>query len=466
MVDLREPLASLAKPPVTFTQGQRFRPASEIRIYDDTLRDGEQMPGVAFSPEQKLELAILLSEIGVHVMDVAFPVVSESDRRSLQLCVEAQRQGKIRKDVEILAMCRSNRGDLDAVVETLKQIGAPPDTVSVLVLSTLSDLHMKYKIGQVLLKQEGRDLKEWLDLPVEFYRKANITMITGAVSMARERGFSRVEFAAEDASRSDIAYDIEWALACAKAGGTRMCFSDTCGVFTPEAVDHYFPPIVQALPAGVALTAHFHNDFAIGAYNCVRALSHGATHAGVTANGIGERAGNAPLHQVVMILKELYGIELPGFRYDRLWELRRAIENASGIPMQPHEPLVGESVFSHESGMHTAGIAIHPAIYQFIREETLGGTHRFIFGKHSGAAAVEHVLKKHVGALKAAGVDVTDELVKRLVATVKDLREQKLKAGSPEQFIAEYYRNWAALGISEEEVLALALASNEQRVVR
>ncbi len=462
MVDLRESLAELARPPVTFTRGQNFRPAGEIRIYDDTLRDGEQMPGVAFSPEQKLELAILLSEIGVHVMDVAFPVVSETDRRSLQLCVEAQRQGKIRPDVEILAMCRSNRGDIDSVAETMKQIGADPDAVSVLVLSTLSDLHMKYKIGQFLLKLEGRDQKEWLDLPVDFYRQANIRMITGAVSYARERGFSRVEFAAEDASRSEVAYDIQWALACAKAGGTRMCFSDTCGVFTPEAVDHYFPPIVQALPAGVSLTAHFHNDFAIGAYNCVRALSHGATHAGVTANGIGERAGNAPLHQVVMILKELYGIELPGFRYDRLWELRRAIERASGIALQPHEPIVGESVFSHESGMHTAGIAIHPAIYQFIREETVGGAHRFIFGKHSGAAAVEHVLKKHLGALKAAGVDLTDDLVKTLVGTVKELREAKLRAGSQERFIDEYYRNWGALGISEEDVLKLALETKSR----
>ncbi len=459
MIELREQLKDLAKPPVAFTQGKSFRPPAEIRIYDDTLRDGEQMPGVAFSPEQKLELAILLSEVGVHVMDVAFPVVSESDRKSLQLCVEAQRAGRIRNDVEILAMCRSNRGDLDAVVDTLKEISVEPDAVAVLVLSTLSDLHMKYKIGQFLLKLEGHKPEEWLDLPVEFYRKANIRMITGAVTYARERGFSRVEFAAEDASRSTLEYDIEWALACAKAGGTRFCFSDTCGVFTPEAVDYYFPPIVKALPPGLELTAHFHNDFAIGAYNCVRALSHGATHAGVTANGIGERAGNAPLHQVVMILKELYGITLPGFQYDRLVELRRAVERYSGIAMQPHEPLVGEGVFSHESGMHTAGIVIHPAIYQFIREETVGGTQRFVFGKHTGAAAVEHVLKKYVHALTAHGVELTEELIKYLVGVVKELREDKLKTGSPERLIDESYRNYHALGISEEEVVQLAISA-------
>jgi isopropylmalate/homocitrate/citramalate synthase len=456
MIELREPLHELAKPPRTWTGGKRFRDPRDIKIYDDTLRDGEQMPGVAFSPEQKLELAVLLSEIGVHVMDVAFPVVSESDRRSLQLCVKAQRAGRIREDVELLAMCRSNPGDVDAVVETLKAIGAPPHAVAVLVLSTLSDLHMKYKIGQFLLKREGRDPREWLDLPVEFYRQANIKMITAAIRYARERGFRRVEFAAEDASRSDLAYDLTWAKACVDAGGTRMCFSDTCGVFTPEAVDHYIPPLVAALPKDVELTAHFHNDFGIGAYNCVRALSHGATHAGVTANGIGERAGNAPLHQVVMQLKELYGIELPGFRYDRLWELRRAVERASGIPLPPHEPIIGEGVFSHESGMHTAGIAIHPAIYQFIREGDVGGEHRFVFGKHSGAAAVEHVLAKHAGALEAAGVKVTDDLVKRLVARVKELRERRLRAGAHARFVDEYYANYFSLGISEAELLALA----------
>lgn len=459
MVDLREPLNQLARPPQSFTGGKRFPRPEDIRIYDDTLRDGEQMPGVAFSPEQKLELAILLSEIGVHVMDVAFPVVSESDRKSLQLCVQAQQQGKIRPDVEILAMCRSNRGDLDAVVDTVKAIGAKPDDVSVLVLSTLSDLHMKYKIGQVLLKLEGRKPEEWLDLPVEFYRKANIKMITGAVQYAREKGFSRVEFAAEDASRSTLEYDIEWAKSCIAAGGTRFCFSDTCGVFTPEAVDYYFPPIVDALPKGFQLTAHFHNDFAIGAYNCVRALSHGATHAGVTANGIGERAGNAPLHQVVVQLKELYGITLPGFQYDRLLELRRAIEKYSGIPMQVHEPIVGEGVFSHESGMHTAGIVIHPAIYQFIREETVGGKHSFVFGKHTGQAAVEHVLRKHEAALKAKGVEITEELIKRLVGVVKELREEKLDTGSPGRFIEAYYRNYHDLGIPESAVVQLALES-------
>jgi len=152
---LREPLDELAIPPTRFTQHLTFPDPAAIRIYDDTLRDGEQMPGVAFSPEQKLELAGLLSQLGVHVIDPAFPAVSESDRRALQLIVRAQQAGTIRPDIEILAMCRSLKEDIDAVVDTVTAVGARPDDVSVLVLSTLSDLHLKYKLGRTLLRRAG-----------------------------------------------------------------------------------------------------------------------------------------------------------------------------------------------------------------------------------------------------------------------------------------------------------------------
>jgi len=126
-----------------------------------------------------------------------------------------------------------------------------------------------------------------------------------------------------------------------------------------------------------------------------------------TVNGIGERAGNAPLHTTVMILKELYGVAIPGFRYDMLWPLRRKVEEFSGLPVGATEPIIGHNVFSHETGIHTAGITIHPAIYQVIEPETVGGQLRFLFGKHSGAMAIEAVLQRHGEELKAAGVEVT-----------------------------------------------------------
>ncbi|MBI3492326.1 MAG: hypothetical protein HY047_11185 [Acidobacteria bacterium] len=460
MIDLREPLDTLVRLPQTYTSHLRFPDPATIMLYDDTLRDGEQMPGVAFSPAQKVELAALLADVGIDVMDVAFPISSESDRVALRLILEAQRAGRIGRTLDVLAMCRAVPGDIDAVLDVIHAAGAGPSDVSVLILSTASDLHLKYKLGRALLKREGRDEREWLDTPVAFYRDANIRLITDAIRYARSRGIERIEFAAEDASRSDVRYAIEWAEACIAAGGTRFCFSDTCGVFSPEGVDHYFPAIVEALGVRrgrVQLTAHFHNDFGLGAINTVRAVLHGATHPSLTANGIGERAGNTSIHQFVMVLRDLYGVTLPRFRYERLHELRMAIERASGVPIQPHEPIVGEGVFSHESGIHTAAILVHPAIYQVIREQDVGGTQRFVFGKHSGAAAVEAVLAKNASLLASHGMTIDSTLVARVLDRVKQLREQQIHTGNATRAVREFYDNYQRLGIAEAALVELAL---------
>jgi len=357
-------------------------------------------------------------------------------------------------------MCRAVPGDIDCVLDVVEKEHGKPSDVSVLILSTVSDLHLKYKLGRTLLKREGRDESAWLDTPVSFYREANIRLITDAIRYARTRGLERIEFAAEDASRGDREYAIEWANACIDAGGTRFCFSDTCGVFTPEGVDHYFPRLVDALgvrTGRVQLTAHFHNDFGLGAINTVRAVMHGATHPSLTANGIGERAGNTSIHQFVMVLKELYGVTLPRFKYERLHELRSAIERASGVPVQPHEPIIGEGVFSHESGIHTAAILVHPAIYQFIREGHVGGTHRFVFGKHSGTAAVEAVLTAQAPLLHAHGVTVDETLVERVLDRVKALRDARIRTGDQALAVEQFYDNYRRLGIAEEALVEIAL---------
>jgi isopropylmalate/homocitrate/citramalate synthase len=460
MISLREPLDALVRNAQAFTSHLQFPDPASIVLYDDTLRDGEQMPAVAFSPEQKVELAALLADIGIDVMDVAFPVVSDSDRTALRRILEARRNGRIRQSLDVLAMCRALDTDVDAVLAVAAEAGAKPPDVSILILSTTSDLHLKYKLGRTLLKREGKDDAAWLETPVAWYREANVRLITDAIRYARSRGIERIEFAAEDASRSDVDYAIEWAQACIAAGGTRFCFSDTCGVFTPEAVDHYFPRLVDALGVRhgrVQLTAHFHNDFGLGALNTVRAVMHGATHPSLTANGIGERAGNTSIHQFVMVLRDLYGVTLPRFRYDRLHELRTAVERASGIALQPHEPIVGEGVFSHESGIHTAAILIHPAIYQVIREQDVGGTQRFVFGKHSGAAAVDAVLTRHAELLAANGVTLDGTLVTRVLERVKQLRESQTKSGEAARAVREAYANYERLGITETALVELSL---------
>jgi isopropylmalate/homocitrate/citramalate synthase len=456
MVELREPLESLVAPPSRFNSATTFPRAKEIRLYDTTLRDGEQTPGVAFTPEQKYELAGMLSDAGLHIIDMGFPSAAPSERRALELILQGKKKGRIRKDLEIIVMCRSNARDIDVTLETLKNMGARPADCTFFIFTSGSDLHLKYKIGKTLLQLEGRRPEEWLELPVSFYRHANINMSTAAIRHARSRGVEQIEFGGEDGSRADVGYLIELARACYEAGGTRYSFPDTVGFFAPEGVDYYIPKLVAAFP-DKPLVVHFHNDFGLGAYNTVRALHHGATVPTCTVNGIGERAGNAPLHTTVMILKELYGVTVPGFRYDMLWPLRRKVEEFSGIPVGATEPIIGHNVFCHETGIHTAGITIHPAIYQVVEPESVGGRLKFLFGKHSGAMAIEAVLARHREELAAAGVEVTPRLVQLLLRLVKEVRERKAAVSPHLDGIRNYYHHLERLGLTEDDLLAYAL---------
>ena len=456
MVDPREPLDSLIAPPSRFTAGTTFPRAREIRLYDTTLRDGEQTPGVAFTPEQKYEIAGMLSDAGVHIVDMGFPSAAPSERRALELILEGKREGRIRGDLEVLVMCRSNARDIDVTIDTLAKMGARPSDCTFFIFTSGSDLHLKYKIGKTLLQLEGRKPEGWLDLPVSFYREANVKMACKAIAHARSRGVEEIEFGGEDGSRADVSYLIELAAACYRAGGTRYSFPDTVGFFAPEGVDYYIPKLVAAFPK-MPLVVHFHNDFGLGAYNTVRALHHGATIPTCTVNGLGERAGNAPLHTTVMILKELYGVTIPGFRYDMLWDLRRKVEEYSGIPVGPTEPIIGHNVFSHETGIHTAGMTIHPAIYQVIEPETVGGRMRFLFGKHSGAMAIEAVLQRHGEELTAAGIEVSPRLVQLLLRLVKEVREKKALVSQHLDGVRAYYGHLERLGLTEEDLVAYAL---------
>ncbi|MEO8361138.1 MAG: hypothetical protein ABI672_13995 [Vicinamibacteria bacterium] len=454
MVELREPLEELIHSPRQFTAGTTFPRANEIRLYDTTLRDGEQTPGVAFTPEQKFELACMLSDAGVHMLDVGFPSAAPSERTSLQLILDAKKRGRIKS--EIVVMSRSNARDIDVTIDFLASIGAKPNDVSLFVFTSGSDLHMKYKIGKTLLGLEGRKPEEWLDLPVSFYREANIRMSTKAIEHALARGIQTVEFGGEDGSRADVNYLIELAGACYKSGGARYAYPDTVGYFAPEGVDYYVPKIVAAFP-DKPLVIHFHNDFGLGAYNTVRALHHGATIPTVTVNGVGERAGNAPLHTTVMILKELYGVTIPGFRYDMLWTLKRKVEEMSGLPVAAAEPIIGHNVFTHETGIHTAGITIHPAIYQVVEPEMVGGQLRFLFGKHSGAVAVEAVLKRNEAKLLRGNVEITPKLVQILLKLIKDIRERRAAQNDHADAIRTYYHNLNNLGLTEDDLVSYAL---------
>ena len=453
-VELQEPLEELARDPRSFAHDLSFPPADRIRVYDDTLRDGEQMPGVAFSPATKYELARELSAIGVHIMDVGFPAVSESERETLRLVLEGRRRGELRQDLEVLCMMRSTRGDIDATMRVMDGLGYGRDEVSYFIFTSASDLHVKYKLGRALLAREGIPASEWLELPVSFYREANLRMMTEAIAYARDQGARLIEFGGEDGSRADPDYIAEIHRAGIAAGGTRPSTPDTVGCYSPFAVREYIPRIKAAAP-DAPLVVHFHNDLGIGAWNTVMALGSGAEVFTTSVNGIGERTGNAPMHEVLLQLRYLFGIEIPGFRYERLRDLAMHMERISGIPVQPTEPGIGRNVFSHESGIHTAGMLIHPAIYQFIPPEDMAAEIEYVYGKHSGTLVIEH-------ALKAAGVAHDADLVNRVLEQVKTLREERAERSDFSAFQRAYHEHLEGMGVTAPEVVEIANALSSE----
>jgi 2-isopropylmalate synthase len=456
-MELREPIEDLIRDPKEFTRGVSFPDASQIRLYDETLRDGEQMPGVCYTPAQKLEIAKALASIGVHVMSVGFPAASEGDRRTLALVMDAKRRGEL-GEVEIVVMCRSNRNDIDVTVKTLRDAGIEPREVTFFIFTSGSDLHLKYKIGKTLLRFEGREERDWLDLPLEFYRDANIRLQCDAIRHARECGVDRIEFGAEDGSRGDVDYFIRYFKAGINAGGTRPAWPDTVGALTPEATRWYCSRIVQALPQGLPIVAHLHNDYGLGTINAITATSCGFKVISVTANGYGERAGNVKLHEYAVAMRVLYGIEIPGFKYGKLRELARFMERMSGIPMQQHEPIVGSKVFAHESGIHTHAILIDHRMYEAVPADVVGATTSFIFGKHSGVALVEQTLRNRHAQLEAAGVVLSNDLAHRVTDEIKRLREERAASNKSQEAIDLYETAMRSLSLDEDDVIEIALA--------
>ncbi|HEY6252759.1 MAG TPA: homoaconitate hydratase [Candidatus Angelobacter sp.] len=450
MKDPRENLDELFIAPRHYTRNCSLPDPKEIKIYDTTLRDGEQMPGVAMSPEDKYLIARELSQIGCHIIDVGFPWSSPSEEAALELILQGKAHGDIREDLEILVMSRATEQDLDAMVRSLKMRGLSPGDVTVLIFTSASPLHCKYKLGPGLMKREG--IEGFSDLPLEFFHEANKRMISDAIRYARSRGLSRIEFGAEDASRTPLPLLIDLVQTAVDAGSSRYVFADTTGSLTPEATAIYCRALTKKFP-GIARASHFHNDFDLGVINVITGICNGFPIFSSTVNGIGERAGNAALHSVVASLKYLYGVELPDFRYERLWRIKSIVEKITGIPVQAQEPVIGFNVYSHESGIHTHGVSIARCIYEPIPFEEVGGLARMVYGKHSGAHGVMYALRKHEAEI---GAVIDRDFVVQLLKEIKALREARTQNGTTAAHIEQYYQNLYSLGFSEEQVVELA----------
>ena len=355
----------------------------KIIFWDETMRDGEQTPGVYFSPEEKLQIATTLSEMGVDIMDVGIPVVSKEEARGVKLIANAG------LDATILAACRAVRRDVEACVE------CEVDEVSVFI--ACSDLHLKYKLNMTR--------EQVLDAAVREceYAKAHGVGVT---------------FVTEDTFRADFDYVVKLYNAAIEAGATRAVFSDTVGYTTPAMMKWFIGKIKGKLKP-VQLSVHCHNDFGLAVANSLAALEAGVEVPHTCVNGLGERSGNAAFEELVMALEVLYGRKT-GIDVSRMAEVSKLVEQLSGVPVAINKAVVGYNSFSHESGIHADGVIKMTSTYEPMQPERVGRERRFILGKHTGSTAVEDKLKKQ-------GVHATPEQVKEIVTMVKELAESRSK---------------------------------------
>lgn len=452
MIQPKEKLSELFVDPRQYTQANNFPDPRSLKIYDTTLRDGEQMPGVAMSPQQKYKIAKELSALGCHIIDMGFPASSPGERTALQLVLDGKHRGEIREDLEILVMCRATQADIDLTIKTIEKLNFSPSEVTFLIFTSASSLHCKYKLGPMLMKRAGQNPDDLFDTPLEFFHEANKEMISEAISYARSQGVVSIEFGTEDASRTKVEPLIDLVRCAVEAGATRYIFPDTTGSLTPEATRSYCQALTNAFPQ-IERASHFHNDFDLATINVITGVFHGFTTFSTTINGLGERAGNAPLHSVVASLKYLYGLEIPNFQYDRLWHVKKIVEEITGIPVQAHEPVIGYNVYSHESGIHTHGVNIFRGMYEPIPYEQVGGRARFVYGKHSGSNSLSELLAEHASDIDC---EIDHSFTLELLSEIKRLREATTYTNDTAGYVNDYYQNLDKLRMTEDEVVALA----------
>jgi|HubBroStandDraft_1064217.scaffolds.fasta_scaffold05846_5 isopropylmalate/homocitrate/citramalate synthase len=380
--------------------------ADPIVFWDETLRDGEQTPGVHFSPEEKLRVATLLSEMGISVINAGIPVVSEEEARAVRLVASAGLKASI------LAAARTVPADVDAVIRS----GA----THIAIFVAASQVHLRYK----------------LRMTQDEVRAASLA----AVRQAKEAGL-HVAFVTEDTVRAPFDFVERLYREVQDAGADRLVVADTVGIMTPLTFRWYLTEFQRRVHPK-DLSVHCHNDFGLAAANTLTALECGARAPHVCVNGLGERAGNASLEEVVVEVEALYGVRT-GIKTEKLTELSRLVEDLSGIPVAANKALVGYNAFSHEAGIHTHGILAHTLTYEPLQPEVVGARRQMILGKHTGKAAV-------VEKLKERGIIAPDPLLLELLHRIKSETESRSK-DDLHRFLREYRHLFERPGLSDEE---------------
>ncbi len=329
-------------------------PVAPVVLNDTTMRDGEQAPGVAFTSAEKVAIARALAHAGITEVEAGTPAMGVPEIAAIRAIVEAD------LPLTTIAWCRMRMEDVDAALA-----------------SGVSMVNLSIPVSDVQLAAKLRG-----------GRATALDMLARVVGYARNKGLT-VAVGGEDASRADIAFLVEVIAAAKAAGARRFRVADTLSVLDPFTTTSLISTLRSSTDLEIEI--HAHDDLGLATANTLAAVTAGATHASVTVIGLGERAGNAPLEEVAVALMQLYGRET-GVVLTRLGEVADVVAAAATRPIPLNKAIVGDHVFTHESGIHVDGLLKDRRTYQALDPALLGRTHRFVIGKHSGLAAITAML--------------------------------------------------------------------------
>ncbi len=350
--------------------------SDKIYIFDTTLRDGEQTPGVALTVDEKIQIATKLNNLGVDKIEVGFPASSKGE-------IESAKQIKsLGLKSTLVGLSRSLRKDVDAVLNS--------DLEYIHTFIGTSPLHRDYKL--------------------KMSKEKIIETAVDAIEYAKDHGLT-VEFSAEDATRTERNFLFEVFNEAVSAGADFLDVPDTVGILTPIMAREIITDIKDNF--SIPISVHFHNDFGLATANTLTAIECGANQAHVTVNGLGERTGNCSLEELVMSLKSAYGIDLE-LDTTRLYSLSHLVGRLTGVKMPVNKPIVGDNAFAHESGIHVHGILNNASTYEPMSPEMVGHSRRIVLGKHTGANAIKSKLKEY-------HIDLDSEQFDKVFAEIKSL---------------------------------------------
>ncbi len=408
-----------------------------VKIFDTTLRDGEQSPGFSMDLPEKLQMAQQLARLGVDVIEAGFPIASTGDFESVR------RVAREIRGPAVAGLARANQTDIDRCWEAVR----PAEKPRIHVFIATSDIHLQFKL-----------------------RKSRDAVLQEAVAAVRhaKQYTPDIEFSAEDATRSDPAYLAQVVQAVIEAGATTINIPDTVGYTIPSEFSRLIRQLKNVPNIDRAtISVHCHNDLGLAVANSLAAVEAGARQVECTINGIGERAGNASLEEIVMALKvrqEKLGL-VTGIRTEQLFPTSRLLAHITGIGVQPNKAIVGANAFAHESGIHQDGLLKSELTYSIMTPDQVGVTaHQYIMGKHSGRHAFREKLKAMGHQLEEARFEQTFTRMKELADKKKRVFDEDIEAliasqtaTGPEKFILEDLRFQSGTNVTPRATVKLRI---------